>query len=131
MASTFNYLVHPHHVSLPPQGHGFQAFYKSLTERVNLLHENEHPNAKCTCFAPLFDVVETPNSYILDGEVPGVGNQASIHVVWLPNQVLVINGTVATPQGAQVDDMKEPEPSHTLPQSEGNYIIPVSTPNLL
>lgn len=43
-------------------------------------------------------------SYILHGEVPGVGDPTSIHVTWLQNQVLVIDGVVATPRAGVVTD---------------------------
>lgn len=105
--------------------HGFQAFYKSLTERFNLhlLHEHEPAHPNCSCIAPLFNVVENDKDYILDGEFPGTGDQNSIRVVWLQNQVVAIDGFVGPPQAHdESTPIEETPPSEQmLTQGENLY----------
>lgn len=102
--SSLNYVFHPHHVSLVSQPHTFQAFYNFFADRVNSVHDYDRLTSQGNFFAPLFNVIETETSYVLDGEVPGIGDKKSIYVAWLPNQVLVIGGVVASLKTGEATD---------------------------
>ena len=102
--SNFNYLSRQNHVSLVSQPHTIQNFVKSFADRVNSYHDHDRSTAQGNQFAPQFNVTETKSSYVLDGEVPGVGDQSSIHVVWLQNHVLLINGVISCPPTGEASE---------------------------
>lgn len=123
--SNLNCLLHPHHVSLVSQPHTFQAFYKSFSDRVNSYHDHNRVMSHDNVFAPQFNVVETETSYVLDGEVPGVGDQRSIHVVWLQNQVLAINRCVESLKTREAVTTGQEDADNEWVQSNGKH-SPVS-----
>ncbi len=87
-------------------------------ERVNPIYEYDSTLSHRDASAPRFNVTETETDYILDGELPGVTDQASVSVTWLLNQVLVVNGTVPP------SDLKiEESPVEKVPSYLGKYSI--------
>jgi HSP20 family protein len=60
-------------------------------------------------FQPNFDVHETPDAYILDGELPGVSDKSKIDIEFIDSQTLVVKGHVersysSRPTAADDDD---------------------------
>ncbi|KAL7270304.1 hypothetical protein RUND412_006990 [Rhizina undulata] len=54
-------------------------------------------NSSNRVFSPNFDVWETPDSYILDGELPGVKDKSRIEIEFIDSQTLVIHGRIERP----------------------------------
>lgn len=65
-------------------------------------------SAAGTAFSPRFDVRETKDAYLLDGELPGI-NQKDINIEFSDPHTLVINGraersyTLGTPPGKRIE----------------------------
>lgn len=51
-------------------------------------------NLNLTSFTPNFDVKETKDSYVLDGEIPGVKDKSSLDLSFVDANTLVIKGRV-------------------------------------
>jgi HSP20 family molecular chaperone IbpA len=57
------------------------------------VHRSSRSDTSMTSFAPRFDVRETKDAYLLDGELPGI-NQKDIEIEFSDPQTLVIKGRV-------------------------------------
>jgi len=52
------------------------------------------PSASLNNFTPSFDVKETKDSYILDGELPGIADKSNLDIQFVDPQTLVIKGRI-------------------------------------
>jgi len=91
---SFSSLVHPHHVSLLAHPSKIQLLKQQLGDRIGPHFDIDHGESHRGLIAPLFNVCEVKNAYILDGELPGVADKLHIAVEWVDNQVLLVRGVI-------------------------------------
>jgi HSP20 family molecular chaperone IbpA len=91
--STFN-ILHPHHVFLPKSPHNFSSLLHQWQDRISPYSDVDSRHSLRDVIAPRFDVWETEFAYLLDGEVPGIGDRSQISVEWLENQTLYVRGVI-------------------------------------
>lgn len=72
--------------------HPASDLFRLLDEASNL--SNVSSSASRRAFSPNFDVHETENSYILEGELPGLQNKDELHLEFMDPQTLVVRGRV-------------------------------------
>ncbi|KAF3939381.1 hypothetical protein ABW19_dt0208556 [Dactylella cylindrospora] len=67
-------------------------------ESSALSHQNHpffrHQNLNFNSFSPSFDVKETKDSYILDGELPGISDKSALDLSFVDANTLVIKGRI-------------------------------------
>lgn len=85
--STLHHLSYPYHISLAREPSLLHAMYKPI------YHINSHLSGN-NISAPRCDVTETETSFHVDCELPSLGNQGTVQVTWLENNVLVIYGDI-------------------------------------
>ncbi|KAA8899485.1 putative heat shock protein Hsp30/Hsp42 [Sphaerosporella brunnea] len=61
------------------------------------LVQAEPENTSGQPFQPKFDVYETPNAYVLEGELPGLKDKKSLEIEFTDNQTVVIAGKIDKP----------------------------------
>ncbi|KAI9869144.1 MAG: hypothetical protein M1813_002968 [Trichoglossum hirsutum] len=86
-------LLHPHHASLIDH-------HRSLRSALLGLDEDPYYNidgrSHRNLMAPKFDVCETASAYLLEGEVAGLADKASISVEWVAGRTLIVRGQIPT-----------------------------------
>jgi HSP20 family protein len=92
----------------------FQAFNDPLF-RALVQAQPESTTTRNEPFQPKFDVVETPTSYVLEGDLPGL-DKKDINIEFQDNETLVISGRVerssfVTPEqeGEQKEKRRRPK----------------------
>lgn len=98
--ATLSCVLHPHHVSLIRTPFTLQSLFHSYGDRIDPYYEYDAARSHKGLGRPCFNVTETEKAYLLDGEIPGVGDRSHITVEWLQNQVLIIRGII-TPADAE------------------------------
>lgn len=78
------------------------------TSPRNASHNQGHPHARA--FTPNFDIIETKDAYVLEGELPGLNDKRAVDIEFTDHQTLLIKGkiektttttTPAAPSGAK------------------------------
>jgi HSP20 family protein len=64
---------------------------QQLSDCSNVIYPSPHQSG---LNYPRFNIYETPNSYMLAGEFPGVSEKNELIVEWLANNILIVRGTV-------------------------------------
>jgi HSP20 family protein len=90
----------------------FSAFNDPLF-RALVQAEPESTTSRNEPFQPKFDVVETPTSYILEGELPGL-DKKDVNIEFADNETLVISGKIerssfVSPEEAEKEKKKKPK----------------------
>ncbi|KAF3914922.1 hypothetical protein ABW20_dc0108263 [Dactylellina cionopaga] len=57
-------------------------------------HNFRSQNLGLSSFTPSFDVKETKDSYVLDGELPGITDKSSLDLTFVDDKTLVIKGRI-------------------------------------
>jgi HSP20 family molecular chaperone IbpA len=102
--STLNCILHPHHTSLVRRPITFQSLLHAFEDRVDPYHEIDGGPSHKQLGRPRFNVTETQDAFILDGELPGVTEKKQITVEWFQNQVLIIRGVVKPADTETLED---------------------------
>jgi HSP20 family molecular chaperone IbpA len=103
--AALNCILHPHHVSLSKHPFTFQSLFHSFEDRVDPYYGIDDLPSHKRLGCPRFNVSETEDAFILDGELPGVSDKKQISVEWLQNQVLIIRGII---KPADTENMQNP-----------------------
>ncbi|KAL1962279.1 hypothetical protein VTN77DRAFT_9869 [Rasamsonia byssochlamydoides] len=89
-------------MSLFPRAGDFAPLFRLLDDYD--LHRSTRGDTSIRSWAPRFDVRETKDAYLLDGELPGV-NQKDIDIEFSDPQTLVIKGRIqreyTSPEGGE------------------------------
>lgn len=72
--------------------HPASDLFRLLDEASNLSNIPSSPTHRT--FSPNFDVHETDNSYILEGEFPGLQNKEELHLEFMDQRTLLVRGRV-------------------------------------
>lgn len=65
------------------------------TDILQLFNDFDRPTSRrAAAFSPNFDVHETKDSYVLEGEVPGVSDKKNISIEFTDDNTLVVQGRV-------------------------------------
>lgn len=109
--------------------HPASDLFRLLDEASNL--SNMPPSTTRRTFSPNFDVHETENSYILEGEFPGLQNKDELHLEFMDQRTLLVRGRVersyqsGQPQRAtdfEDDNKKGREEKETKPQQPRYWV---------
>ncbi|RFU31268.1 hypothetical protein B7463_g5076, partial [Scytalidium lignicola] len=101
--STLSCILHPHHVSLLPHSSFSESLHQQFRNRVDPYYEYDGIESHRGVGRPRFDVIETEDRYLLDGELPGVEKKSQVTVEWLQNQVLIIRAVVTPVKWAALE----------------------------
>lgn len=80
----------------------------SHTSPANATHHRGHSHIRA--FTPNFDIIETKESYILEGELPGLSDKRAVDIEFTDHQTLLIKGKiekVATTTSATPSETKK------------------------
>ncbi|KAL7268677.1 hypothetical protein RUND412_008687 [Rhizina undulata] len=89
-----------------------------------LLHELSSPSAAAVhhespcrrAFSPNFNVYETENAFVLEGELPGLSDKSQVHIEFTDAQILLVKGRIersyrsSSPE-SKASDTESSEPS--------------------
>jgi len=71
-------------------------------------HHRGHTQARA--FTPSFDITETPQAYVLEGELPGMSDKKSVDIEFTDHQTLLVKGKIEKVDTAkQVTSTEEAE----------------------
>jgi len=56
---------------------------------------NKRSNQHVPSFIPNFDVIETPQAYILEGELPGLSDKRGVNIEFIDHQTLLVRGRIS------------------------------------
>jgi HSP20 family protein len=90
------------------------------TDILQLLDDSNRPTTR-RAFSPNFDVHETKDSYVLEGEVPGVSDKKNISIEFTDDKTLVVQGRVEKTLEGWRDEkgkQKEIEPASSEEQKK-------------
>jgi len=71
-------------------------------------------------FQPKFDVHETPEAFVLDGEVPGITDKNALDIHFTDQQTLVIHGRVEKLRRSSPEPEAEEQPTETASSSSNS-----------
>lgn len=105
--------------------HPASDLFRLLDEASNL--SNFPSSASRRTFSPNFDVHETENCYILEGELPGLQNKDELHLEFMDPRTLVVRGRVdRSYRSGQAPRLTDTEEEGDRPKSKEREEKPTS-----
>lgn len=66
----------------------------SLYQKYQIPSNTQPAHREHTGFSPNFDVYETPNEYVLEGELPGLHDKTKVQIEFTDAQTLLVRGRI-------------------------------------
>lgn len=66
----------------------------SLYQKYQIPSNTQPTHRQPTGFSPNFDVYETPNEYVLEGELPGLCDKSKVQIEFTDAQTLLVRGHI-------------------------------------
>ncbi|KAI5838079.1 HSP20-like chaperone [Morchella snyderi] len=83
----------------------------SLYQKYQIPSNTQSTHREQTGFSPNFDVYETPNEYVLEGELPGLHDKSKVQIEFTDAQTLHVRGRIEKSHEQGVQRRKSLKPT--------------------
>lgn len=83
----------------------------SLYQKYQIPSNTQSAHREHTGFSPNFDVYETPNEYVLEGELPGLHDKTKVQIEFTDAQTLLVRGRIERSHEQDVQRRKSLKPT--------------------
>ena len=109
---------HAHNHGTSNSNAGLSPFWRLLEDPFFVPASSTSSTTGRQMFQPKFDVHETPEAFILDGELPGITDKNALDIHFADQQTLVIHGRVESIRKSGPDSERSPSRKPTVEDAD-------------